>query len=98
MTHVLFYCRKMIALKVFLDHHHSLSFFLKLAWRCQENPPHLPSIQLQKCRLYNQQPSYWVQKELRDGAEMYEQVLVQEKGYKLTLLQIDESGCDDEDD
>jgi len=44
------------------------------------------------------EPSYWVAKELRNGAEMYEQVLVQESGYKLTLLQIDESGCDDDDD
>jgi hypothetical protein len=43
-------------------------------------------------------PALWTDKELRTGAEMYEQVLVQRGGYRITLLSIDESGCDDDDE
>jgi hypothetical protein len=42
--------------------------------------------------------SAWINSELRDGAELYEQVLVQGKGYRVTLLSLDESGCDDAED
>ena len=43
-------------------------------------------------------PALWTEKELRPGSEMYEQVLVQSGGYRITLLSIDESECDDDDE
>lgn len=44
------------------------------------------------------EPTLWAQNPLRAGAEMYEQVLVQSGGYRITLLTVDEAECDDEDD
>ncbi|HNP63705.1 MAG TPA: ImmA/IrrE family metallo-endopeptidase [Woeseiaceae bacterium] len=44
------------------------------------------------------EPSFWISARLARGAEMYEQVLVQGKGYKITLLTIDETEAEDEDD
>jgi hypothetical protein len=43
-------------------------------------------------------PALWTEKELRPGSEMYEQVRVQSGGYRITLLSIDESECDDDDE
>jgi hypothetical protein len=44
------------------------------------------------------EPSLWLQGALRRNAEMYEQVLVQSAGYRITLLTIDQSESDDEDE
>jgi hypothetical protein len=38
--------------------------------------------------------SHWISSELRRGAELFEQVLVQGKGYRITLLSVDESECE----
>lgn len=43
-------------------------------------------------------PCHWLQKKLQDSATLYEQVLVQGNGYKLTLLSLDESACEDDDE
>ena len=43
-------------------------------------------------------PCHWLQKSLRDNSTLYEQVLVQGNGYKLTLLSLDESACEDDDE
>ena len=44
------------------------------------------------------EPSYWTDTALRRGATMYEQVLVQGKGYRITLLTVDEDEAEDDDD
>jgi hypothetical protein len=44
------------------------------------------------------EPSLWIQGSLRRNAEMYEQVLVQSGGYRITLLTIDQTDSDDEDE
>jgi hypothetical protein len=44
------------------------------------------------------EPALWLQNPLPPGANMYEQVLVQSGGYRITLLTIDRNECDDEDD
>jgi len=41
---------------------------------------------------------HWLPKDLRDNTVLYEQVLVQGNGYKLTLLSLDESGCEEDDE
>lgn len=43
-------------------------------------------------------PCHWLQKSLGENATLYEQVLVQGYGYKLTLLSLDESACEDDDE
>jgi Zn-dependent peptidase ImmA (M78 family) len=44
------------------------------------------------------EPSHWISRDLRRGATMLEQVLVQGNGYRITLLTIDETESEDEDD
>jgi hypothetical protein len=44
------------------------------------------------------EPSFWISRELPRGANMLEQVLVQADGYRITLLTIDETKSEDEDD
>jgi Zn-dependent peptidase ImmA (M78 family) len=43
------------------------------------------------------EPALWTENPLRLNAEMYEQVLVQSDGYRITLLSVDESQCEDDD-
>lgn len=42
--------------------------------------------------------AYWTNSSLKRGAEIHEQVLIQGNGYRLTLLTMDESECDDDDE
>ena len=44
------------------------------------------------------EPSFWTNSSLRRGTTMCEQVLVQGKGYRITLLTIDEAEAEDDDD
>jgi hypothetical protein len=44
------------------------------------------------------EPSFWVSRSLPRGTAMYEQVLVQSRGYRITLLTVDEAEAEDEDD
>lgn len=43
------------------------------------------------------EPTYWLAEAPSKGVELYEQVLVQRDGYRLTLLSIDQSGDEDEE-
>jgi hypothetical protein len=44
------------------------------------------------------EPALWLSSSLARGVEMLEQVLIQGGGYRITLLSIDESESDDEDE
>jgi hypothetical protein len=44
------------------------------------------------------EPSFWISRQLRRGTTMYEQVLVRGKGYRITLLTVDEDEAEDDDD
>lgn len=44
------------------------------------------------------EPAFWISGRLPRGGEMYEQVLVQGKGYRITLLTIDEAEAEDDDE